>query len=63
MNIVGHPHLTQLLSFVLFISCIFLKRSIESTMELNMFYVLVCEVEASCGEIFILLARPNRSRT
>ena len=40
-----------------------LKQSIEPTMELNIFCVLVCEMEASCEEIFILLNRPNLSKT
>ena len=42
---------------------IMLKRSIEPTMELNMFYVPVCKIRASYEVIFILLNRPNLSKT
>ena len=40
-----------------------LKQSGEHTMELNISCVFVCEMEASYEEIFILLTRPNLSRT
>ena len=42
---------------------IMLKQSSEHTMELNISCVFVCEMEASYEEIFILLTRPNLSRT